>query len=61
MLVATTAFEPLASEVAATLGLPDSRIVAVEHPLGGIDEARVAELADRAVEPALRLLTEPSP
>ena len=61
MLVATTAFEPLASEVAATLGLPDSRIVAVEHPLGGIDEASILDRADAAVEPALRLLTEPAP
>ena len=61
MLVATTAFEPLAAEVAATLGLPDSRIVAVEHPLGGIDEASILDRADAAVEPALRLLTEPAP
>ena len=61
MLVATTAFEPLAAEVAATLGLPDSRIVAVEHPLGGIDEASILDRADAAVEPVLRLLTEPRP
>ena len=57
MLVATTAFGALASEVAATLGLPDVRIVAVEHPLGGADEASVIDRAGAAVEPALRLLT----
>ena len=55
--MATTAFEALASEVAATLGLPGTRIVAVEHPLGGIEDAGVVDRADRAVEPALLLLT----
>ena len=55
--MATTAFEALASEVAATLGLPGTRIVAVEHPLGGIEDAGVFDRADRAVEPALLLLT----
>ena len=57
MLVATTAFSDLASEVATTMGLPDVRIVAVDHPLGGADEAAVIDRADAAVEPALRLLT----
>ena len=57
MLVATTAFSDLASEVAATMGLPDVRIVTVDHPLGGADEAAVIDRADAAVEPALLLLT----
>ncbi len=57
VLVATTAFDGLASEVAATLGLPDIRIVAVDHPLGGADEAAVIGRADTAVELALRHLT----
>ena len=57
MLVATTAFEALAAEVAATLGLPDVRIVAVDHPLGGADETTVIDRADAAVEQTLRLLT----
>ena len=55
--MATTSFEPLAAEVAQTLGLPDLRIVAVNHPLGGADEATVIDWADAAVEPTLRLLT----
>ena len=58
--MATTAFEALAFEVAATLGLPGTRIVAVEHPLGGTDEAGVIDRADGAVEPALLLLTRPA-
>ena len=55
--MATTSFEPLAADVARTLGLADLRIVAVNHPLGGTDEATVIDWADAAVEPALRLLT----
>ena len=55
--MATTGFETLAAGVAETLGVPDLRIVAVDHPLGGIDEAAVAVRADAAVEPTLRLLT----
>ena len=55
--MATTSFEPLATEVAQTLGLPDLRIIAVNHPLGGTDEATVVDWADAAVEPTLRLLT----
>ena len=57
MLVATSEFRALAAEVAATMGLPDMRIVTVGHPLGGTDEATVTEWAGGAVEPALRLLT----
>ncbi len=60
MLVATTAFDALASEVAVTLGMPDVRIVAVEHPLGGAGKAAVIDRADAAVEQALRLLTGPA-
>ena len=57
MLLATTSFEALATGVAETLGVPDLRIAAVDHPLGGIDEAAVVARADAAVEPVLRLLT----
>lgn len=55
--MATTGFESLAAGVAETLDLPDLRIVAVEHPLGGLDEAAVIGRAEEAVEPTLRLLT----
>ncbi len=55
--MATTSFASLAAGVAETLGLPDLRVVAVSHPLGGIAETAVIARADTAVEPALRLLT----
>ena len=58
--MATTAFRALAAEVAATQGLPDIRLVSVEHPLGGADAASILDRADTAIEPALRLLTAPT-
>lgn len=47
----------LTDQVAASLGRPDARIVQVDHPLGGTDEATVREWADAAVEETLALLT----
>ncbi len=57
MIVTTTEFRSLTDQVAASLGLPDARIVEVDHPLGGTDEDTVRAWADAAVEETLRLLT----
>ncbi len=57
MIVTTTKFRALTDQVAVSLGLPDARIVEVDHPLGGTDEATVLAWADAAVEETLRLLT----
>jgi hypothetical protein len=38
-------------------GLPECRIVVVEHPLGGTAEAGILARADAAVERVLTLLT----
>ena len=57
MIVTTTKFRRLTDQVAATMGLPDARIVEVAHPLGGTDAATVAAWADAAVEETIRLLT----
>lgn len=48
----------LTDQVAASLGRSDARIVEVDHPLGGTDEATVRAWADAAVETAIALLTE---
>ena len=53
----TTKFRALTDQVAATLGLPELRIVEVDHPLGGTDTETVESWADAAVEATLRLLT----
>ena len=57
MVVATTSFAELARMVAAQMAFADARIVVVEHPLGGADEAGVRSRAESAVEPALAQFT----
>lgn len=57
MVFTTTRFRTLTDQVAASLGRPDLRIVEVDHPLGGTDEATIVAWADAAVEETLRLLT----
>jgi hypothetical protein len=43
--------------VAKNFGLPDCRVVVVEHPLGGTDEAAILARADAAVERIIGLFT----
>jgi hypothetical protein len=49
-VITTTRFVDLTTRVASSLGLPDCRVVVVEHPLGGTDDAGIAARADGAVE-----------
>lgn len=57
MVLATTRFEVLTRTVARSLGLPDARVVVVEHPLGGTDPETVLRWADAAVDEFLGHLT----
>ena len=57
MVFTTTKFSVLTDRVAANFGLPDSRIVVVDHPLGGTDEATILRWADAAVDRIVQLLT----
>jgi len=57
VVVTTTSFAALARQMADTFGLPDARIVVVEHPLGGIDEDAVRRRAEGAVAEVLALVT----
>jgi hypothetical protein len=57
-VVTTTRFELLTDRVAANFGMPDARVLVVEHPLGGTDEATIERWADAAVERAVALLTD---
>ena len=50
-------FHNLTVQVATAFGLPDARIVVVDHPLGGIEEDAVMERAQGIVEEVLRLWT----
>jgi hypothetical protein len=53
----TTKFELLTTKVAANFGLPQTRIVTVEHPLGGTDEVTIRRWADAAVDAVIGRLT----
>ena len=53
----TTRFEALTRQVASSFGLPDSRIVVVDHPLGGTDAETIELWADASVDRVLSLLT----
>jgi hypothetical protein len=48
--VTTTQFVALTTRVAASFGLPDCRVVVVEHPLGGTEEQTILARADGLVE-----------
>ena len=57
MVFTTTRFELLTTKVAANFGLPATRYVVVEHPLGGTDEATINRWADGAVDTVIAQLT----
>jgi hypothetical protein len=57
VVVATASFAALARKVAGAYGLPNARIVVVEHPLGGIDDDAVLERAEGAVGDVVALVT----
>ncbi|MGE0877948.1 MAG: hypothetical protein AB7L13_13075 [Acidimicrobiia bacterium] len=55
VVVTTTGFLELTNACASAFGLPDARIVVIEHPLGGIEEPAVLARAATIVEDVLRL------
>jgi hypothetical protein len=50
-------FHNLTLQCATAFGLPDARVVVVDHPLGGIDEDAVLARAETIVEDVLHLWT----
>ena len=57
VVMTTTKFVGLTTQVAESYGLPDCRVVVVDHPLGGTDEATITAWADAAVERIVALFT----
>ena len=55
MVVATTPFGALAHSVADAFGLPEARIVVVEHPLGAADVETIRQRGESAAD-AVRAL-----
>jgi len=56
VLLATQPFLPMARAAATARDLPEARIVAVPHPLGGIDGGAVRARAVEAMDAAFALL-----
>ncbi len=58
-MVVTTrgGFRNLTLQVASAFGMPDARVVTIDHPLGGIDEKLVVDRAHTIIEEVLRLWT----
>jgi hypothetical protein len=50
-------FHNLTIQVANAFGLPDARMVVVDHPLGGVEEEVIIGRAHTIVEEVLRLWT----
>ena len=55
----TSGFASLLRRTSEAKGFPRLAIVAVPHPVGGIDLAEVRKKADGALSDVIRVLTEP--
>jgi hypothetical protein len=53
VVVTTTGFHNLTVQVANALGMPDARMVVIDHPLGGIETDAVLARAATIVEGVL--------
>jgi hypothetical protein len=60
VLIATHEFASLARAAARSQGLPDVRIAAVAHPIGGVSDEALRSRADAAVDAVLGLLSRSS-
>jgi hypothetical protein len=56
-VVTTTRFEDLTRRVAANFGMPATRVVVLDHPLGGTAPDVVESWADAAVDRIVALFT----
>lgn len=57
VVVTTTRFEPIASTMSASMGLPGTRRLVLPHPIGGTDEPTLFEWADAAADRLIALFT----
>lgn len=57
VVVTTTRFEPIASTMSASMGLPNTRRLVLPHPIGGTDEPTLHEWADAAADQLIALFT----
>jgi hypothetical protein len=57
VLVTTTKFRPVATALATATGLPDLRMLVVEHPIGGVDCDTLCRRAAAACDALVSLFT----
>jgi hypothetical protein len=57
VVVTTTRFEPVAVTMAANFGLPELRILVLDHPIGGTPPATLDQWADAACDRLVELFT----
>ena len=57
VVVTTTKFEPIAATMAASFGLPDTRMLVLPHPIGGTARATLEGWADAASDRLIELFT----
>ena len=53
----TTKFRDLCYQVADQFGVPDARILVVDHPLGATQQSTILDWADSAVDDVVKLFT----
>lgn len=53
----TTKFRDLCYQVADQFGVPDARILVVDHPLGATQQSTILDWADAAVDDVVKLFT----
>ena len=57
VVVTTTKFEPVAKTLSASFGLPETRLLVLNHPIGGTDEPTLHDWADAAADRLISLFT----
>lgn len=61
MTITTTAFEELVKTTMTKQGVSEMAVVAVEHPIGGRNEAETKQLADGSFAGILKAATQWQP
>ena len=57
VVTTTTHFEPVAKTLSTSFGAPDTRLLVLNHPIGGTDEPTLHDWADAAADRLIALYT----
>ncbi|ODU04266.1 MAG: hypothetical protein ABS81_10985 [Pseudonocardia sp. SCN 72-86] len=59
LLFCTTPFTPMAKAITEGKGLPDLRIIEMDHPLGGLTDPEITERFEQVIDTVFRHLEGP--